>query len=343
MRVFLYEYTTATALPGTCRQSLKAEGWAMLSALLEDFGRVPGLEAVTLLHTDCSCQAAGVVYRTTEKQERETFCHLAYKAHFTLVIAPEFDDILLTRCRWVEDAGGRLLGSAPAAVTVAADKLALSRHLLANLIATPECRQVPDGETPADAGYPLVWKPRFGAGSQATFLVKDLNHWRQSRQARIEEGWTGEMLVQRFVSGLPVSVCFLVSERQTVALLPMAQILSQDGRFRYLGGRAPLSPPLAERALRLAARAVGSLPGLQGYVGVDLVLGEAARGDADYVIEINPRMTTSYVGLRALAESNLAAGMLQAVRGERISLPRWKRAAVAFDARGNVVFESGEG
>jgi hypothetical protein len=225
-------------------------------------------------------------------------------------------------------------------VALAADKLALCQHLRELLIPTPECRQIQDGEMPADGSYPLVWKPRCGAGSLATFRVNDSDDWRR-RQHELKD-WRGEMLVQPFVAGSPASVAFLVGKEQQVALQPTAQILSQDGRFRYLGGRSPLSPQLGERAVRLAARAIGSLPGLHGYVGVDEVLGEAASGDQDYVIEINPRLTTSYVGLRALTENNLAAAMLQAVRDKRISVPQWKRAHAAFEARGEVVVESRE-
>ena len=40
---------------------------------------------------------------------------------------------------------------------------------------------------------------------------------------------------------------------------------------------------------------VESFSGLRGYVGVDVVLGQ----DKLYVVDVNPRLTTSYVGLRA--------------------------------------------
>jgi hypothetical protein len=49
---------------------------------------------------------------------------------------------------------------------------------------------------------------------------------------------------------------------------------------------------------------------------VDLVLGDAADGSRDFAIEINPRLTTSYLGLRALARGSLAAALLRAVRGD---------------------------
>jgi hypothetical protein len=46
-------------------------------------------------------------------------------------------------------------------------------------------------------------------------------------------------------------------------------------------------------------------------------------------------MTTSYVGLRALARGNLAAAMLAIAEGRQVTLS-WKAGPVQFDAAGNV-------
>jgi hypothetical protein len=126
--------------------------------------------------------------------------------------------------------------------------------------------------------------------------------------------------------------------RQTLPLLPAEQHLSQDGRFRYLGGSLPLPDALADRAVRLARRAVEAVPGLLGYVGVDLILGEPDDGSRDVVIEINPRLTTSYVGLRAMADVNLAEAMLRVAIGEEVAPLAWKRGQVCFEADGRVSF-----
>ncbi len=80
------------------------------------------------------------------------------------------------------------------------------------------------------------------------------------------------------------------------------------------------------------------MPGLRGYVGVDLVLGDQADGSQDSVIEINPRLTTSYVGLRALAATNLTETMLRLAREEDVPPPVWKDGAVRFRADGTVSF-----
>jgi predicted ATP-grasp superfamily ATP-dependent carboligase len=60
---------------------------------------------------------------------------------------------------------------------------------------------------------------------------------------------------------------------------------------------------------------VASLPEPLGYLGVDIVLGAAPNGDDDVVIEINPRLTTSYIGLRAACHQNLAEAMLVIAAG----------------------------
>ena len=62
------------------------------------------------------------------------------------------------------------------------------------------------------------------------------------------------------------------------------------------------------------------MPATQGYVGIDLVLGSAEDGSADVVVEINPRLTTSYVGLRQLLKTNLAAAMIEAAAGRPVEL-----------------------
>src|SRR5262249_33907339 len=118
---------------------------------------------------------------------------------------------------------------------------------------------------------------------------------------------------------------------------PAAQSLSADGRFRYEGGELPLPAPLATRAVRLARSAVEAVPGLAGYVGVDLVLGGAADGSADWIIEINPRLTTSYLGLRELAEQNLAEMTVRVVLGQVIDPPRWRSGRVRFRSDGTIL------
>ena len=103
---------------------------------------------------------------------------------------------------------------------------------------------------------------------------------------------------------------FSWTERGTAFLLGTGRqrVAIRDGRFGYQGGRIPVACPEAEGPAR---EAVESVPGLRGFVGVDF-LWEPSRGEA-VVLEINPRPTTSYVGLsRLMPPGHLARAWLAA-------------------------------
>jgi predicted ATP-grasp superfamily ATP-dependent carboligase len=325
MRVFVYEYTCATACAGaSVAPSLRAEGRAMLAAVLEDLNRVPGVETITLR---CLNGADA---------ERSAF-HALSAADLTLVIAPEFDGLLVERCRWVLQAGGRLLGPSPSAVELTADKLLICETLRRQRVPTPPCCLAKDAVRTRSLAFPAVLKPRDGAGSQATCVVRTHSDLAACLERMRSEMPRAEFLLQPLVRGLSASVAFLLGPGQEVALAPAEQHLTGDGRFRYVGGTVPLPPERARRAADLGRRAVRAVPELCGYVGVDLLLGAAADGSEDHVIEINPRFTTSYIGLRALARDNLAAALLRVVLGEPVAEIGWRPGPVRFRADGSLL------
>jgi predicted ATP-grasp superfamily ATP-dependent carboligase len=328
VRFFVYEYFSS-GVDSTLPASLRVEGWAMLRAVAEDLARLPGANVRALLPPRLNAPCGCLAERIGPDGEEQAIRRLTRWADYSLIIAPEFDDILWTRCRWVEEEHGRLLGPSSDAVAIAADKLELARRLRQLGVPVPGC--VPYSEN-ASLPFPQVCKPRFGAGSQSVFLLRsDSERARCAAPARAE-GCEGELLLQRFVPGQAASIAFLIGPKQTLALPPATQTLSDDGRFRYLGGSVPLPPPLSERALRAARPALDAVPCLRGYVGVDVVLGES-----DWVIEINPRLTTSYLGLRALAESNLAEAMVGLMHDEEIGSLRWRGGALSFEPDGRIV------
>jgi predicted ATP-grasp superfamily ATP-dependent carboligase len=340
MRVFIYEYTCAEGnaeLPA----SLRTEGWAMLAAVLADFRRLPGVEVSTLLHESWQDAPEDVcVLRCNAATSEASFREPTRSADYTLVIAPECEGLLETRCRWVKEEGGRSLGASLEAIGLCRDKLELARQWRRDGVPTPDTHLLAAGAALPTRHFPLVCKPRDGAGSQATFQVNEAEGLRDVARFARSEGWSGELIFQPFVPGRPASVALVVGARQIVPLLPAGQELSRDGRFRYRGGVLPLPRELCERAQSLATKAVASVPGLRGYVGVDLVLGEAADGSCDFAIEINPRLTTSYVGLRALARSNLADLILKAGLGEPVPAPAWRDGHIHFRPDGTVTPET---
>jgi tyramine---L-glutamate ligase len=320
MRVFIYEHMTAAGIGRETfspDHGMYLEGRAMRDAVAEDFGCVPGVELSVFP------DAAAPV-------DRDSVRRAAEQADRALVIAPELDDILADLVATVQSAGCSLLGPSLDAIRLTSDKLALAEHWRGRGVPTPATT---DRLPSACDAFPVVWKPRDGAGSTETFLIRDRFELCRALASRQR---SGPMILQEYVPGLAASVAFVCGPTGPVPLMPGFQLLNDDGRFGYRGGELPLPPVLASRAIALGLRAIECVPELTGYVGVDLVLGAAEDGTGDCAIELNPRLTTSYIGLRALANFNVAEVILRAAVGESVGELKWKPGRVRFGADGRV-------
>ncbi len=306
MRIFVHEQITAHGIgrdPDSPEHSLFVEGGAMLRAICEDFAAIAGVEVLS--------------------GPPGEFAKLAAVADWSFIIAPETDGVLLKLAEEVLRVNGRLLGPGLEAIALTSDKFALFQHWRSSGIPTPEtvlCPELP-------GSWPCVVKRRDGAGSEGTRLVETVADYRElvgrgrvfesrgrpaCRRADLEDSTTPyeNWIAQPLCAGQPASIAFLVGPRAILGLPATYQCISNDGQFRFGGGLVPIAPNLAVRAERLGRAALAGVKGLRGYIGVDLILGTSTDGRDDLVLEINPRLTTSYVGLRAYVDGNLAAQLL---------------------------------
>jgi hypothetical protein len=221
-----------------------------------------------------------------------------------LVIAPESGGALERVSAWLEEAGVSLLGSTPSAIAVAADKWECSRRFRRAGLPAPETVCVAPHDAAAAArrlGLPVVLKPLDGAGCDGVAVVSVEAELGAALALPALAG-AGEILVQRWIAGEAASVSLLVAGRGAALLSLNSQRVRVGIPCAYEGGEAAIGHARRDEAFDLAARAVALVPGLRGYVGVDLVLAP----DGCFLVEINPRLTTSYVGLRRALAFNLA-------------------------------------
>src|SRR5262249_33952178 len=142
------------------------------------------------------------------------------------------------RAKVLKHAGGRSLGSSPAAIALTADKLALGTHLASAGIHTPECRVLfPPAELPSDFQYPGVVKPVDGAGSWAPYKVDGAG------ALPFEASTLPRLLLQRWIPGEALSASLLVGANGRVQLIGVGQqrVEAREGRVVYLGGVIPTS------------------------------------------------------------------------------------------------------
>jgi predicted ATP-grasp superfamily ATP-dependent carboligase len=111
-----------------------------------------------------------------------------------------------------------------------------------------------------------------------------------------------------------LSLSLLCRDGEASLLSCNAQIVAQEAAELTLKGlRVNIHCSAQQTLIELAGAIARALPGLWGYVGIDLV----KTPSCVWVADINPRLTTSYVGLRKLAPVNLADSVLKLLQCEQ--------------------------
>jgi predicted ATP-grasp superfamily ATP-dependent carboligase len=279
--------------------SLAREGAAMLAVLAGSFRRC-GYEVVSPGGTDFLAEIR----------------RLAPECDVGLVIAP---DQLLFSFTWVLESLTHNIGCGAMNAMVCADKRLAASILSRHGIPVPGVDR---------QGGRRVIKPVFGCGSQGVRLSADEPGKDELAEAFIEGEHLSVSMVGSRVTG---NTCSYYSGDPPLLLAVNRQEIAIDsqGRFNYLGGETPVLHERQEDIVSTAASAVTVL-GCQGYTGIDIVL-----ADRPYVVDVNPRITTSIVGITACMEEEIADVLVKASRGEGPSAVHLS-GKVRFDTTGKV-------
>ena len=318
--VLIYEFFTGGGCPtGTLPYGLATEALGMLWASLTDFRRL-NVRTIAALDSRFEHRIPGLNRKTLPADEvvsalpgaYQSIClSLLKRCDAALIIAPETDGILSELAAQAEMAGKVLLGSSASAAALAGDKAACGRIFRQAKLPNPKTCTASFSSAPQMArqmGYPLVIKPMDGVGSEGVCMADDPSDLSSILQTVRKATSHKRILLQSYADGIPVSVSLLVAEGRCLPLSLNYQMVDVGSPFQYQGSRVPFHHQAGGYALELASAAVNAIPGLKGYVGVDLIL----KGDSAQLIEINPRLTTSYIGLRQVAQTNLAQAIWDA-------------------------------
>ena len=343
MRILVFEFVTGGGLAGRAvPRSLAREGLAMRTALVEDLAAIKGHEIVVVTDrrftrrmppgVDPVPVVAGGLKASGVS---ETIDALIDASDAVWLIAPETNRCLERLAARIERQGKALLGPSASAVRRAADKSRLPGLLARAGIEHPETTVISAGSNARAAatriGYPVVVKPARGAGCGGVRLARGPRELGVAMVEAHRANGTGPLVMQRFVAGRAASVSLIADGHRAVPIAVSAQRVTAAAGLSYHGGSTPFDHPLAEAAAIAASRTCAAIPGLRGYVGVDIVLTSSAA----VVIEVNPRLTMSYLGLRAVLEENVAALALEACHG-RLPRPPVARRHARFTAAGRV-------
>lgn len=247
-----------------------------------------------------------------------------------IIIAPETDGELHRLVTLFRESGVEVLAVDAAVIRMTSDKWRTALWLTEHGIATPVTWTAPS-EQPHDSSREnsgrgsvgldakrWVQKPRDGCGSELIRVFDD----RASASLNLQSN----AIVQAWVEGRPASILVVGGMTGATPDQVPEQIIcpvmwqhcdreagdsartsqSRPASVCYRGGSGPIDRDLQSRGRALAEQVLQAMPKTpRGFLGIDIVLGD--RPEEDCVIEINPRLTTSYIGVRELASQNLTS------------------------------------
>ena len=301
VRIFVYEHVTGGGMAGTpLPPGLLHEGELMLRTLVGELASCPGVELLCSRDERLpSIPGIETIQVGPGDDWSAAFARGAGSADAVWPTAPETDRALEHLALQVERFGKTLLGCRPAAVRIAA-----SKRLTAETLAAAGIPVVPtataDTVLPTRSGR-WVTKPDDGAGAEDTQIAED---WpTAAERVRADQ----RLVVQPWLDGPSISLSMLCVDGENLLLSRNRQRLRiSEGRVTLAGLEVNAGIEGVPALARLADRIAKAIPGLWGYVGVDLVLTD----HGPVVLEVNPRLTTSYCGMGRALGINVAAMVL---------------------------------
>jgi predicted ATP-grasp superfamily ATP-dependent carboligase len=322
LRLLVYEHVSG----GGCADEsippiVLCEGFAMLRTLISDF-KTAGHNVTTALDSRIARLnppiGADCVVPVSSRETRANLHKIAEQVDAAYIIAPETDGVLRSLVELVDQKGTTSLNCSASAIEKVSNKTFFYNFVKKMGLRTPETMTFSTADDLMEmkkavrGSYPLIFKPANGVGGCGLSLVRNQDHVAEAVEKIRRETSSTQFVAQDLIAGAAASVSLLSTGREALAISLNRQdvkIKTPEASSSYNGGSVPFDHPLRAEASEVAEKIVESFRNLRGYVGVDFVL---TKDDA-VAIEVNPRLTTSYVGLRSVAHFNIAQAIVNAV------------------------------
>lgn len=259
---------------------------------------------------------------------------VAQSVDAVLLVAPECDGLLVQLVTQLRDSGLRVISPDTHIVRLGSDKWATYEWCRKSGVPT-----VPtflrDADAPLDRYHDRwVTKPRDGAGSEGILRVAGTPRLRDASESSTVPAEPAEIesnrILQPWIPGRSFSIAAIGrGSRQPATILPIARqdVVWHNDRVFYHGGtiQPDIDPAISATATRLARQIAEELTLTDGYLGIDLLQPEETQ--ELLVVELNPRVCSSFVGYHQSASGSILNMLLNPSDAAE---PEWCNSSVRF-------------
>ncbi|NOQ65264.1 MAG: ATP-grasp domain-containing protein, partial [Methyloprofundus sp.] len=305
MRILVFEFITGggfatQAIP----ESLLQEGRLMRHALLADLGVLPEHKLLVLQDERLAIDRADLHYlMVSEAVELEVLLS-AEQDNYDVVwlIAPETDGILAFWCHFFTAQGKLLANTGEMGVKICQDKFSCFELLQRADIASVPTQLL---DKALNITCPSVLKLNNSVGCEGVYFLESEQHWKALLpQLKQEQRYS----VQPYIAGKVLSLSCLFYQGDAYFICCNEQIMQlEQQQFELLSCVVNVQLEKSFFYQQLCQQIAEAIPDLFGYVGIDFI--QTATGES-LILEINPRLTSSYAGIEQALGLNVAALVL---------------------------------
>lgn len=301
MKHFLFEFITGGGLIGEpLTDSLVNEGTLIIKTLINEL--ITSGNKNIVITRDERIESIDdrisqkIIHKSCENQLIEDI----KKSDICWLIAPETKNHLYKLTELFIKNSNLYIGSDLKSVKLTSSKLATSLFLMNADICTPETTKLDDFIPKSKTGW--IIKPDDGVGAQDCFLLQD----KSEVKIYIEKGLSN-YIIQPYIEGEHLSISILAYNKKIQLLSCNKQVLEIKNKSVSLSSIFVNQCLYYQNEMReLAEKIITIIPGLSGYIGIDLIKCDNKL----FVIDINPRFTTSYAGISRSLNQNITKKIL---------------------------------
>ena len=302
MKHFLFEFITGGGLIGqTLPDSLVREARMMVQTLIKELIACGHYKITITRDSRVDSFGRDVTEHTINTPFKKILPEFVRKYDICWLIAPETENCLYNLTDLFIQNASIFIGSDLNAVYTTASKL-ITCNILENAnIFTPKTKLLKDVIPDSKSGW--IIKPDDGVGAQDCIYVSDRRSLLKDMTIKENDNY----IIQPFIEGEHMSMSLFVYNKNIQLLsCNKEEITLKNNLISLTGIGVNEFLSYKDQMRELAESIVSVIPGFSGYIGIDLI----RSNNKLFVIDINPRFTTSYAGISASLGINITEKIL---------------------------------
>lgn len=306
MRVFLLEYFLSLKKEENFKESFYREGKQILNSLIKSFSMLKNVQ-LSIFVNQSNLKLIDNNYDNLDFIVGNNSCQNSYfedlinldinNCDYFLIIAPETNNILYQITKIMENKNANNLGCSSSCIKKTANKWLLYNNFKKSSIQLAESYLIGDAKSNFNkrsnfnkSFFPAVIKAKYSAGSD----LKIIKSKKEFKNLNIKN-YQGQ-IIQKIINGIPGSLS-AAANLENLQILSFNKQLIEPKDFSYLGSTINYNFPDENKLEQLIKLIKQKYPNLNGYFGVDFIYSKKGV----YLLEINPRITSSYIGLAKIS------------------------------------------